>query len=65
MKVEELKEAVRKLSKEELAQFRAWFREFDASLWDEEFEEDVRTGKLDWLAEEALEDLRTGRCTDL
>ena len=30
-----------------------------------QFEEDVAAGRLDRLAEEALRDLREGRCTDL
>jgi hypothetical protein len=53
------------LSPEELSVFRAWFAEFDAKLWDQEFEQDVVTGRLEALAEEALRDLREGRCTDL
>ncbi len=65
MGVEELKEAVKRLPKEDLARFRSWFLEFDAALWDEEFAEDARGGKLDSLAEEALRDLREGRCADL
>lgn len=63
--VEEIAEAVRRLSPPELAAFRAWFAEFDASVWDQQFEEDVAAGRLDRLAEEALQDLREGRCTDL
>jgi hypothetical protein len=63
--VEEIQDAVRQLSKEELARFRAWFAEFDANLWDEEWEEDVTKGRLDPLAEEALRDWYEGRCTDL
>ena len=63
--VEKLKEAIRQLSPEELAAFRAWFAEFDAAVWDQKFEEDVAAGRLDQLAEEALRDLREGRCTDL
>jgi hypothetical protein len=63
--VEEIQDAVRQLSKEELARFRAWFAEFDANLWDEEWEEDVVKGRLDPLAEEALRDWHEGRCTDL
>jgi len=53
------------LSKEELSEFRAWFGEFDAEAWDRQLEEDVAAGRLDFLAEEALHDLRNGRCTDL
>jgi len=38
---------------------------FDAEVWDQQFEEDVAAGRLEQLAEEALQDLRAGRCTDL
>lgn len=63
--VQEIEEAVRHLSPEELAAFRAWFIEFDSQLWDSQFEQDVVAGRLDKLAEEALLDLREGRCRDL
>ena len=33
--------------------------------WCEQFEKDVKAGKLDHLGEKALEDLRAGRCQDL
>ena len=33
--------------------------------WDKQFEEDVAAERLDALADEALKDLRDGRCTDL
>ena len=63
--VKEIEEAVRRLDPAELAAFRAWFAEFDAELWDRQIEVDVAEGRLDRLAEEALRDLREGRCTDL
>ena len=63
--VQEIEAAVSKLSREELSAFRAWFAEFDAEAWDRQFEQDVAAGRLDGLAEEALQDLRKGRCTDL
>jgi hypothetical protein len=61
----EIESAVSKLSREELSAFRDWFREFDAEAWDKQFEADVAASRLDALAEEALRDLREGRCTDL
>jgi hypothetical protein len=61
--VEEIERAVRELPPEELALFRAWFAEFDASVWDHQIEADVAAGRLDALAEEALQELREGRCT--
>lgn len=63
--VQEIQEAVSQLPNEDLAAFRVWFAEFDAALWDRQFEADVSAGRLDQLAEEALQDLREGRCTDL
>lgn len=63
--VQEIQEAVSQLPQEGLAAFRTWFAEFDAALWDRQLEADVAAGRLDQLAEEALQDLREGRCTDL
>ena len=63
--VQEGQEAVSQLPQEDLAAFRVWFAEFDAILWDRQLEACVAAGRLDPLAEEALNDLREGRCTDL
>jgi hypothetical protein len=63
--VQEIEDAISKLPPEDLAALRAWFAEFDAAVWDRQFEQDVAAGRLDELAEEALRDLREGRCTDL
>ena len=63
--IQEIQTAVSELSPEELSVFRAWFAEFDAKVWDQEFEQDVAAGRLEALADEALRDLREGRCTDL
>jgi hypothetical protein len=61
----EITTAVRRLPKRELARFRKWFTQFDAAIWDREFEEDVASGRLDELAREALRDERAGRTSDL
>ena len=63
--IHEIEAAVSKLSRQELSAFRNWFSEFDAAAWDEQLESDVAAGRLDTLAEEAIRDLREGRCTDL
>ena len=60
----EIEEAVLGLSESELAAFRTWFAEFDAEAWDRRIEGDVAAGRLDALADEALADLRAGRCTE-
>lgn len=63
--VHDIEAAIRRLPPERLAEFRAWFTEFDAELWDRQIETDVASGRLDKLAEEALADYREGRCKDL
>jgi hypothetical protein len=63
--IQEIEQAIRQLSPEDMAAFRAWFIEFDARLWDRQIENDVAMGRLDKLADEALLDLGEGRCTDL
>jgi hypothetical protein len=63
--VTEIENAIERLPAEELARFRVWFAEFDAARWDHQFEHDATAGKLDSLADEAISDLRQGKCADL
>jgi hypothetical protein len=65
MTIEELEKAVAKLSPKDLARFRAWFEQFDAARFDEKIERDAKNGKLDRLADAALDDLRKGRAREL
>lgn len=62
-KLEALEKRVSALSTEESAEFRRWFAEFDAALWDRQIERDVKAGKLDALANEALHDHAQGKST--
>ena len=64
-KVKDLEQQVKALSPEELAQFREWFVEFDWAVWDRELERDVRAGKLDALAEKAIQDYKAGKTKPL
>jgi len=48
--IKEIERAVANLSRDELTLFRKWFNEFDAKIWDEKFEQDIKSGKLDKLA---------------
>ena len=60
-KLEALEKRVSGLSAEELAEFRQWFAEFDAAAWDRQIERDVKAGKLDAFADEALRAQAAGR----
>ena len=59
--VEELEQSVERLSPDELATFRSWFIEFDAAEWDRQIAMDSEAGKLDKLAQSAIEDHRAGK----
>ena len=63
--LEEIEAAVQQLPPAKRAQFRAWFLSFDASNWDQQMEDDMSTGKLDWLANEAISDNQAGRYSEL
>ena len=64
-KVEQLEQAVQKLSPAELAAFREWFRKYDSEEWDQQIDKDVREGKLDKLAGESLAEHEAGRTHEL
>ena len=63
--VEEIKSAISHLPHTELTRLRTWFEDFEAKEWDQQFEEDVQDGKLDKLAEQAINEFQEGKCTKL
>ena len=63
--IEEIKEAVERLTPEDLDAFRSWYLEFDAQRWDEQFERDAKSGKLDQIAERAVQQYRAGNYSEL
>ena len=63
--VEQLESRIANLSPEDLAQFRAWFLEFDARNWDRQIERDSKAGKLDKLVQESLAEHKNGNATEL
>jgi hypothetical protein len=63
--IREIRQAIEKLPTEKLAEFRAWYWAFDAAQWDKQFDGDVRSGRLNALADQALVDLAEKRCKPL
>ena len=63
--VKTIEKAVESLPPSELAEFRRWFAEFDATVWDRQIEQDAASGKLDGLAAEALADYRGGSAREI
>ena len=64
-KVDDLEQLVRGLSPRELSKFREWFVEFDAEVWDQQFQADATAGRLDSVAERAIQAYAAGESTEL
>jgi hypothetical protein len=65
MTIEDIVKAVAKLPPDQLAEFRVWFEEFDAARFDQKIERDAKSGKLDGMADRAIDDFRKGRAREL
>jgi len=63
--VNQLAKRIENLSPRDFAEFRAWFFESDARVWDRQIEADVKAGKLDGLIAEALADYKAGKAREL
>ncbi|MBX7234079.1 MAG: hypothetical protein K1X65_06815 [Caldilineales bacterium] len=63
--IQEIEREVAQLSRVDLSRFRRWFEMFDAELWDRQFEEDAKSGKLDQLAARAIADFEAGNYREL
>jgi hypothetical protein len=64
MSIEDLEKAVAGLPPDQYAEFRTWFETFEADRFDRKIERDAQAGKLDRLADQAIEDFRKGRAAD-
>jgi hypothetical protein len=65
MTIEDLEKAVATLPPDQFAKFRAWFDAFDAARFDQKIERDAMAGKLDRMADAAIDDLHKGRAREL
>ena len=63
--IEDVEDAVKRLSPAELTEFRAWYAEFGAHLWDLQMEQDTAAGKRDILPEKAVAERHTGLTQEL
>lgn len=63
--IPEIQQAIMNLSEADYAELCRWLLDQDWERWEQEFEEDVRAGKLDALGAEALEAKSRGELKDL
>ena len=59
--LQKIEKEIKELPPQELSEFRAWFEKFDADQWDKKFADDVKSGKLDSLAQNAINDFKNGK----
>lgn len=68
MTVQEVKDAIARLSREEVAELEVWLsleQESQARAWDEQIEGDIEDGKLDHPAAQVRADIAAGRTRPL
>ncbi|GIK56544.1 MAG: hypothetical protein BroJett015_22070 [Chloroflexota bacterium] len=65
MQIEQLQIEIETLSAEDFARLRRWFADKDWEHWDQQLEQDITAGKLDFLLEEALAAKRQGTLREL
>jgi hypothetical protein len=63
--VKQIEAEILKLSPQELSQLADWVLDLDEQRWDEQIEQDIAAGKLDFLAQEALAEFEAGNCRTL
>ena len=63
-RIEEIEEAIDRLSPEEFRRIAGWVREREQRQWDEQLDSDSSSGKLNFLFEEAEEKSRKGLVRD-
>lgn len=64
-KINAVRKAIEALSEQEYTQLRQWFSDRDWKKWNQEIEKDSKSGKLDFLIGEALNEKRQGKLKDL
>ncbi|TKJ34253.1 MAG: hypothetical protein CEE38_18265 [Planctomycetes bacterium B3_Pla] len=63
--IDKIKSAITHLPDKEFDTFVDWFEKFEEERWDKELEKDITEGKLDNLADEALNEFDSEKCSEL
>ncbi len=65
MSIDQIKEAIERLSLEERAELAASLHGWKDDEWDEQMKRDIASGKLDNVLREVDDDIRAGRLRDM
>lgn len=64
-RVQKLEDAVKSLGPAEYKAFSAWFLDYDQLAWEKQIEADSKSGKLDFLIDEARKERQVGKLKEL
>jgi hypothetical protein len=65
MSLAELEKEILSLSTGEFSAFTRWLDDYSAKKWDQQFEQDIASGKLERLGQQADIAFESGKCTAL
>jgi hypothetical protein len=65
MGIKEIEAAILELPARDLTEFKAWFEDYCARVWDEQIEEDLEAGRLDALFSEVDREPEAGTAEPL
>lgn len=60
MTLAQIKSAIKQLSEEERCELNAWLQDWPSDEWDKQMEADARSGKLDAMVNESVEEFKRG-----
>jgi hypothetical protein len=63
--IERIQQGIENLSPEDYAQLRKWFAERDWREWDDQIASDSEAGKLNFLLEEAADEKKAKKLSEL
>ncbi len=63
--VQKIEREVLALPKKDYFEFKEWFDRIDSKKWDEEINEDIVSGSLDLLGQEALISFNSDLCDEI
>jgi hypothetical protein len=65
MTIEQIENAILRLSEQDFSKLRNWLLDLDYQQWDQQLEQDIIDGKLDVLAQEALTEFEAGNYQEI
>ena len=64
-KLEKIEQEIASLDPTDVRKLAEWLAAYQSELWDRKIEEDAKSGRLDWFADQAIADLKAGRAKPL